>query len=131
MRVIAICVAILGVASLVFGVLFLTQSGSVRQQVADSVAPLTLDQVDAKYNTVVNSHDKIRAAEEPKIQAQTAAPSDMYNYLSSQRALLGLAKSNIGMAMFMQISGIVGIVLGLGMVLSDLALLRKSQTVIA
>jgi hypothetical protein len=55
----------------------------------------------------------------------------LYAYLSGQRALLGLAKSNLGLAMFTRLSGIVGIVLGLGVVLSGLALLRKAQSAAA
>ena len=131
MRVIAIIVAILGLASLVFGILFVAQSGSAKQQVADSIAPLTLDQVEPKYNTVANNYDKYKTAEEPKIQAQQAMPSDMYNYLSAQRALLGLAKSNIGIANFLLTIGTVGIVLGLGMALTGIALLRKVQSAAA
>jgi hypothetical protein len=130
MRVIAIIVAILGLASLVFGILFVSQAGSAEKQVLDQIAPLTsLSQVNPAYDKVTASFEKLMVAEEPQIQAGKAAPSAMYSYLSGQRALLGLAKSNIGLAKFTRLSGITGIFLGLGLVLSGLALLRKAQSV--
>jgi hypothetical protein len=132
MRVIAIIVVILGLASLAFGILFVSQASSAEKQVLDEIAPLTsLSQVDPHYDTVTAAFNKQMATEEPQIQAGKAAPSAMYAYLSGQRALLGLAKSNIGLAKFTRISGIVSIVVGLGLVLSGLALLRKAQSAAA
>jgi hypothetical protein len=128
MRAIAIIIVILGLAGLVFGILFVTQAGSAEQEVADSVAPLTLDQVDAKYDAVAVKYDAMKAAEEPKIQAGQAAASDTYNYLSAQRALLGLARSNIGTASFARTSGVVDILIGLGLVLAGIGMLRKIQS---
>jgi hypothetical protein len=128
MRAIAIIIVILGLAGLVFGILFVAQAGSAEQEIADSVAPLTLDQVDAKYDAVAVKYDAMKAAEEPKIQAGQAAASDTYNYLSAQRALLGLARANMGTATFVRTSGVVDILVGLGLVLAGIALLRKSQS---
>ncbi len=128
MRVIALIVIILGVASLVLGIVFMTQATSAEKTILEQIAPLTsLSQINPNYDKVTASFDKIMAAEEPNIQAGKAAPSAMYAYLSGQRALLGLAKSNVGLAMFTRLSGIVGIVLGLGMGLSGFVLLRKAQ----
>jgi hypothetical protein len=128
MRALAVIVVILGLAALVFGILFIPQASSAEQEIADSVAPLTLDQVDAKYDAVAVKYDALKAAEEPQIQAKTAAPSATYNYLSAQRALLGLAKSNMGTAKFVRLNGIIDILVGLGLVLAGLGLLRKSQS---
>jgi hypothetical protein len=128
MRVIAIIIAILGLATFVYGILFVAQAGTAEKEVANEITPLTLDQVDAQYNTVSTNYEKYMAAEEPKIQAKQAEASATYNYLSSQRALLGLAKSNIGTAKFVRTSGTVDIILGLGMFLAGVWLLRKSQS---
>jgi len=128
MRVIAIIIAILGLAGFVYGILFVAQAGSVENQVADSVAPLALSEVNAKYDAVAVKYDAARTAEEPQIQAGKAAPSVMYDYFSAQRALLGLAKTNIGLAKFLRTSGTVDILLGLGMFLAGVWLLRKSQS---
>lgn len=128
MRVIAIIIAILGLATFVYGILFVAQAGSAEKEIAASVAPLTLSEVSPKYDTVSASYDKLKTAEEPLIQTGKAAPSVMYDYLSAQRALLGLAKSNIGTAKFLRSNGTVDIILGLGVVLAGLALLRKAQS---
>lgn len=126
MRIIALIIIILGLAAIVCGIIFLPMASSGKNEIAVSIAPLTLDQVNAKYDAVVVKHDQIKAAEEPNIQAGKAAPSDMYNYLSSQRALLGLAKSNIGIVNFIQFVGILNILIGLGMMLTGFFIFRKS-----
>jgi hypothetical protein len=125
MRVLAVIVIILGLAGFVLGIIFIPQANSAEQQIADSMAPLTLDQVDGKYDAVAAKYDAAKIAEEPNIQAGTAAPSAMYNYLSSQRALLGLAKANIGTAQFVRTSGIINIIIGFGLVLAGVTLLWK------
>jgi hypothetical protein len=126
MRILGIIVIILGLVGVVFGILFFPQASSGRNEVANSIAPLTLDQVNAKYDAVVVKHDQIRAAEEPNIQAGQALPSDMYNYLSSQRALLGLAKSNIGIVNFVQYMGIVSIAMVVGLAAAGFYVFRKA-----
>jgi hypothetical protein len=128
MRVLAVIVIILGLAGLVFGILFIPQASSGEKEIADSVAPLTLDQVDAKYDAVSTQFDKVMMAEEPQIQAGKAAPSAMYNYLSAQRALLGLAKANVGTTQNVRVNGIIDIILGLGLVLAGVVLLRKNPS---
>lgn len=126
MRAIAIIIAILGLAVFVYGILFIVQAGTAAQEVADSVAPLTLDEINPKYDTVAANYNAVKNAEEPKIQSGQATASDTYNYLSAQRALLGLAKSNVGLTTFIRTSGTVNIMLGLGMFLAGIWLLRKS-----
>lgn len=117
-----------GAVSLVFGIIFIVQSGSAKQQIADDIAPLTLDQVDARYDAVVLQHDAIRTAEEPKIQAGQALPSAMYNYLTIQRTSLGLTRSNIGQADFIKMTGIIDIVLGAGLLFAGMLLMQKKAT---
>jgi hypothetical protein len=81
--------------------------------------------LNAKYDTVKAAQEAQAAKEEPGIQAGQAAPSVMYNYLSSQRALLGSAKSNVALSGFVMMSGTVDIVLGIGLMLIGLALYMK------
>jgi hypothetical protein len=128
MRVLAVIVIILGLASLVLGILFIPQAASANKEIADSIAPLTLDKVDATYDAVSAKYDALKAAEEPGIQAKTAAPTINYVYVSAQRALLGLAKSNMGIVTAVRTNGIVDIVVGLGLVLGGFVLLRKSSS---
>jgi hypothetical protein len=126
MRVLGIIIIILGLVGVVFGILFFPQASSGRNEVADSIAPIPLDHLNATYDAVVVKHDQIRAAEEPNIQAGKAMPSDMYNYLSAQRALLGLAKSNIGTVDFVQFMGIVCICMGVGVAAAGFYVFRKA-----
>ena len=126
MRVLAVIVIILGLASLVLGIMFLPQASSANNTIAAEVAPLKLSEVDAHYDAVTAAFNKTMAAEEPNIQAGKAAPSVMYDYLAAQRALLGLAKSNMGTVKAVRTNGIVDIVVGLGLVLGGFVLLRKN-----
>jgi hypothetical protein len=116
-----------GAVSLVFGIIFIVQAGSGEQQIKDDIAPLAIDQVDAQYDAVVAQQNQIRAAEEPKIQAGQAAPSAMYNYLTIQRTSLGLARTNIGQVGFTRTTGIVNIVLGVGLLFAGALLMQKKS----
>ena len=124
-RIIGMVVAILGVATLVLGILFLMQANTSKQDIADDIAPIAISDVNAKYDQVRKAQVNLMATEEPKIQAGSAAPSTMYMYLSGQRALLGLAKTNLKTVAALQFSGIIEIVVGCGLVLTGLALVRK------
>ena len=127
MRAIAVIIIILGLASLVFGILFTTQSVSARQEVADSIAPLTLDELDAKYDAVKEKQTAMKMAEEPGIQAGQAQPSATYNYLTIQKTGLGLARANVGTADAIMMYGLIDIIVGLGLVLTGIGMLRKLQ----
>ena len=120
MRVISVIVVILGLASLVLGVLFIVQAASAEQEVADSIAPLPLDQLDAQYDAVTAQYNQAKAAGAP--------PSIDFNYLYGNKVGLGLARSNVGTASFVQTTGIINIILGLGLILAGLALLRKASS---
>lgn len=126
----AIVVMVLGVACLVFGIIFMAQAGSAEQQIADEIQPLAIGEVDARYEAVKTSQMALAAAEEPGIQAGTAAPSAMYNYLTIQRTSLGLARANIGLASFVRMNGIIDIIVGLGLVLAGVCLFKKGQSIV-
>jgi hypothetical protein len=118
-------VALIGVAILVMGIVFITQANTAKKTVADQVAPIAVADVNAKYDAVSTAYNQAMAAEEPNIQAGKAAPSAIYDYYSAQRALLGLAKANLGTAGFVLMTGVVDIILGLGLVLAGMALYMK------
>ena len=129
MRLCSIVVSLVGVVALVFGIIFITQAGSSAQEVADSIQPVKLAELDGTYETVKAKQMAIRAAEEPQIQAGTAAPSSTYNYLTIQRSSLGLARTNVGLAGFVRTSGILDILVGIGLVLAGVGLFKHSQSV--
>ncbi len=119
MRAMAVIVVILGLASLVFGILFVTQAASAEQEVADSIAPLPLAQLDATYDAVTAQYVQARAA------GAGTTPNPDYNALYGNKVGLGLARSNVGMASAVRLNGIIDIILGLGVILAGLAMLRK------
>ena len=118
MRAMAVIVAILGLASLVMGILFITQAASAEQEVADSIAPLPLDQLDAQYDQVTAQYNQMKAA--------GMQPDANFNYLYGNKVGLGLARANVGTASFVRTSGVLDIILGLGLILAGLAMLRKA-----
>lgn len=125
MRVLGIIVIILGLVGIVFGILFFPQANSARDEVATAIAPIPLDQLDATYDRIVMAHDAQRAQEEPNIQAGKAMPSDIYNYYSAQRGLLGLAKTNIGTATLVNYLGIISIATGVGLAITGVVITLK------
>jgi hypothetical protein len=120
-------VSIIGVAAIVVGIVFIFQSHSAKQQVADNIAPVTLSQLNATYNTVTANLTTVMQAEEPNIQAGTAQPSANYAYLTAEQAGLGLAKANVGTANFVLTTGIIDIVVGLGLLISGMLIQGKAK----
>jgi hypothetical protein len=121
---IALVIIAVGAISLVFGIVFIVQSGSARQEIADDIAPLTLDQVDAQYDAVVLQHEAIMQ-KEPLVRAGKAEPSATYNYLTIQRTSLGLTRTNIGLADFTKTTGIIDIILGVGLLFAGTLHVQK------
>lgn len=126
MRILGIVVLILGLVGIVFGIVFMPMANSAQDEITTQVAPLTLDQVSPKYDQVTAAFNQAMAAEEPQIQAGKAMPSAMYNYLGSQRALLGLAKANMGTVTLLRFLGIVNICIGLGLAFAGFYVYRKA-----
>ena len=119
MRVLAVIVVILGLASLALGILFIFQAADAEQEVADSIAPLPLDQVDAQYDAVTAQYNQMKQA--------GAQPDANYNYVAATKVGLGLARANVGTASFVQSVGIISIILGAGVVLAGIAILRQAS----
>ena len=116
MRVLAVIVIILGLAALVFGILFLPKASSAEQEVAESLtSPVTLDTLDITYD---NIDQQVRAMQGNEPQ---------YLMLFAQRTSLGLARSNIGTASLVRMLGIVNIFAGVGLVLAGFVLYRKNS----
>jgi hypothetical protein len=125
MRAIAIIVMILGLASLAFGVVFIMQASSAEKEIAESIQPLKLADVDSRYEDVKAKQTAIKMAEEAQIQAGQAQPSAMYNYLTIQRTGLGKTRAEIGMASFTRMSGTINVIVGAGLILAGVGLLKK------
>ena len=104
-------------ASIVFGVLYVTQASSAEKEIAESIAPLPLDQLDSQYDAVKAQYEQMKAA--------GAQPSTDYNYLTIQKTGLGLARANVGTAQSVRMNGIIDIILGLGLGLVGIVLMKK------
>ncbi|MGP8080564.1 MAG: hypothetical protein ACLPVI_08670 [Dehalococcoidales bacterium] len=126
--ILKLLVSIIGVAAIVFGIIFIFQSCPAKKQVADNIAPVTLSQLNATYNTVTANLTTVMQAEEPNIQAGTAQPSATFAYLSAQQAGLGLAKSNVGTANMVMMMGIVDVIIGLGLVIGGVLIPGKAKS---
>jgi hypothetical protein len=126
MRILSLVATILGIAAIVFGVLFIVQANAGNNEIVTSIAPLTLDDVNPKYDAVTVNYNQVKMAEEPAIQGGTAGPSAMYNYLSAQKSLLGLAKANIGTVKAVRMMVYTTIALGIGMAFAGFVLYRKN-----
>ncbi len=122
MRILALLVVILGIAVLVFGIIFIPQASEAKQKVADSLtSPVTLDNLDDTYDQISGTYDQLKASGMPSSDAQ-------YVMVLGQRTSLGLARSNVGIAKVLNTMGIINILIGVGMIFGGCALvMRKSQ----
>ena len=96
----------------------MTQASTAENEIAESIAPLPLNQLDAQYDTVKAQYEQMKDA---GVQHSTD-----FNYLTIQKTGLGLARANAGTAQSVRLIGIIDIILGLGLGLSGLGLLRKT-----
>jgi hypothetical protein len=111
-KISAILVALIGVVCIVFGVMFIMQAGDSRQVVADELAPIKISDVNATYDQVKAG---LKANTDP-----TKAVS-----LTLQKLSLGSAKTNISTISFVEKTGMVVIIVGVGFALAGLGLLKK------
>ncbi len=125
MKTLAIIVVIIGLASLVMGTIFVFNSFSARDDVATSIAPLPVNNLNSQY-------DQVNQMQQAQTQQEGAAiqkgdPSAGYVWLTLQRTSLGLARSNMGLANLTQILGYLNIVIGIALVIVSLGMLRRSN----
>lgn len=117
MRLLALLVVILGIATLIFGIMFIPQASSGKQEVVESLSTgVTLDNLDDTYDMVD--------------QQLTQVPKDNPQYLTlfAQRTSLGLARANVGIAKMANTVGIVNIIIGVGLIFGGCALMmRRTQ----
>lgn len=114
MKILSLMVAIIGMACIVFGIMFIMQANTSQQKVADELAPIQISEVNAKYGQVSGA---LKAATDPT----------QITSLTLTKTSLGLAKSNMGTIKFLQNSGIVNIIIGSGFFLAGLGLLKKDK----
>jgi hypothetical protein len=122
MRFLGLLVIILGIAAIVFGILFIPQASNTKQEVADSLtSPVTLDNLDATYDQIAGAYDQLKAAGMPSSDPQ-------YVMVLGQRTSLGLARNSVGLAKFLNTMGMVNIIVGVGLVLAGCAVMMKKNS---
>jgi outer membrane murein-binding lipoprotein Lpp len=116
MRFLGLLVIILGIAAIVFGIMFIPQASDAKQKVVDSLSTgITLDNLDDTYDAV---------SAQFKAMAQT---DPMYIPTLAKRTSLGLAKSNVGLAKLINTMGMVNIIVGAGLLLAGCAVMMKKN----
>ena len=121
MRLLGLLVVILGIAAIVFGIMFIPQASDAKQKVVDSLtSPVTLDNLDATYDQISGAFNQLKAAGMPSSDPQ-------YVMVLGQRTSLGLAKSSVGLAKFINTMGMVNIIVGVGLVLAGVAVMMKKN----
>jgi hypothetical protein len=130
MRAIAVIVAVIGVFTLAIGIVFIFQAASAEKTIADQLndglRPMVISQVEGAYDNASNQMVQMKAG-------VSSGQVNMNDYLNvvNQRTALGLTRSNLGIAQFTRITGIINVVLGVFLVLVALALLSARTRAIA
>jgi hypothetical protein len=91
-------------------------ASSGNDEIATSVAPLTLDQVEPTYDQLVAA------------VGQTPTTDPTYATVFGKKTALGLAKSNIANMKILNLNGIVDIIVGLGLLLAGITLYAKKTS---
>jgi hypothetical protein len=114
MRILSLVTIILGIAAIAFGLIFVFQANAGNDEIAASIAPLPMDQVESKYDEVFAMAKNVPQTD----------PS--YLMITGQRTALGLAKANIGNVKAIMTNAYITMGLGLGLVLVGIVSFRKS-----
>ena len=127
-NLLSILVAVVGVAAIVFGVLFIMQSNSAKATLVDELnaSGVTLDTLDAKYDAAKAGIAQASAALATAPDAAKAAINEKIQDAGWQKASLSAAKASLGTINFVQMSGILSIVLGVGFVFTGYLAMKKS-----
>jgi hypothetical protein len=116
----SILVAIIGVVCVVFGVLFIMQARTNKTTVVDELTAsgLTTGTLNAAY-------DQAKAGLSQALGAG-AAGAESAQSAGWQKVSLGLAKSNLETVDFVQKSGILAIIIGVGFFLAGWGIMKKA-----
>ena len=113
----SLLVVLVGVVAIVFGVMFIMQAGSSRTTLSDELkaSNVTLATLNAAY-------DQAKAGLE---QATAAKNAEAVQSAGWQKASLSVAKSSVSTINFVEKSGILNIVMGVGFIFIGLFMFMK------
>jgi hypothetical protein len=118
-KISALLVAIIGVVCIVFGVLFIMQAGTSRDALSAELkeSGVTLATLNTKYDEAKAGLAKAIAAGAPGVETSQS--------VGWQKASLGSAKTSASTISFVEKTGMVVIIVGVGFALAGLGLLKK------
>jgi hypothetical protein len=127
-NLLSIRVAVIGVVAIVFGVLFMMQANSSRTTLVAELkaSGITLATLDKTYDTAKAGLAAASAALATAPDAAKAAVNEKIQDAGWQKASLSAAKASRGTIDFVQMSGILSIILGAGFVVTGYLVMKKS-----
>jgi hypothetical protein len=130
MRIIATVIAVIGIFTLVLGVVFVTQAASAEKTIAEQLQtglrPLAISDVNAAYDNATNQMIQMKTTELEQLAAGKSV-SDNYLNVVNQRTALGLSRSNIGMVQATRMNGIIDLAVGISLLLVGLVLFVRPK----
>jgi hypothetical protein len=132
MRAIALVIAVIGVFTLAFGVVFISQAASaertISEQLQSGLQPLAIADVQAAYDKATTQMMQMKESELQQLSTGKAVSANYLNVVN-QRTALGLSRSNLGIAQATRMNGIINVVVGFSLILAGLVFLsRRSRT---
>jgi hypothetical protein len=119
-NILSMLVIVIGVVCIVFGTMFIMQAASSRDTVVEELAASGVTP-----ETLNTAYDQAKAGLAQAVAAGEAG-TETAQSVGWQKASLGLAKSNLSTVDFVQKSGILAIVIGLGFAAAGAASFKKS-----
>jgi hypothetical protein len=110
----ALSIAIVGVVSIVFGIMGIIEAGNAEQKLVESIEPIQISEVNGLYGQASAAYKALRGTGTPEESAALLGKTS-----------LGLAKSNIGTIKFVKNTAILEIILGAGLVLASAGLFKQ------
>ncbi len=134
MRAIAVIIAVIGVFTLAFGIVYIFQAASAQQEIADQLQtglqPMAVGDVEAAYNQTTSQMVQMKNGELQQLAAGKPV-SDNYLNVVNQRTALGLTRSNLGIIQATRMNGIIDVVIGVSLVLIGLVLFSRRTPAVA
>jgi len=113
----ALCIAIVGVVAIVFGIMGIMEAGKAEQRVLDEITPMGIElcNVNATYGQLSAGFAQMNESDDP----------EAYQKAKLNKTSLGLIRSNVGTIKFVRNTSILEIIAGAGFVLASVGLFKR------
>ncbi len=113
----ALCIAIVGVVAIVFGIMGIMEASKSEDKVAEELAAYNVE--------LCNVHAAYGQASATLGQAMQSGDAEKIQDARLDKGSLGLAKSNVGTIKFLRNTAILEIIAGAGFVLAGVGLFKR------